>query len=292
MRQITSLFIMGLLVAAPSVAGQSGTPQATQNEQRVTQTGPLRIGGNVKAPERLKYVVPAYPEAAIAAHVSGTVIIEATIGKDGSVTDAHVLRSIALLDQAALDAVKQWRYAPTTLNGQAVPIIMTVTVSFTPSATGASAGAAAPAPTPQAAEAPAAARIDPRVDPSDVNIKMTVTITDKSATTMTKVVSLIMANKGSGRVRSSGSTYSAPQQRSSELNVDARATLLKSGAILTTITISYTPEWTEETTKFTGVSQSVELFLKDGVPTVIAQAADPTKGSRSVTIEVTASVMK
>ena len=51
--------------------------------------------------------------------------------KDGSVTEAHVIRSIALLDQAALDAVKQWRYTPTTLNGVPVPVIMTVTVNFT-----------------------------------------------------------------------------------------------------------------------------------------------------------------
>ena len=55
----------------------------------------------------------------------------ATIGASGKVTDAKVLRSIPLLDAAALDAVKQWEYTPTTLNGQPVPVIMTVTVNFT-----------------------------------------------------------------------------------------------------------------------------------------------------------------
>jgi len=288
MRQITSLVILGLLVAAPSFADQSVTPQPAQATPMPTPATPLRIGGNVRAPERLKYVAPVYPEAAVAARVSGTVIIEATIGKDGSVTDAHVIRSIALLDQAALDAVKQWRYTPTTLNGRAVPIMMTVSVSFTPP--GDTARAAFP--TPQAAEAPAAPRLDPRIDQSDVNIKLVVTITDKGATTMTKVVSLIIGNRGNGKVRSSGNTSTPNQNRSSELNVDAFATLFKSGVISTNLTIIYQPEWTEEATKMTGVTQSVSLFLKDGVPMLITQAADPTKGSRSVSIEVTASVLK
>lgn len=293
MRQITSLFIVSLLVAAPAIAHQSGTPLATLNLHTVTQTGPLRIGGQVKAPARVNYVAPVYPEAALAARASGIVIVEATVGKDGSVTEAHVIKSIALLDQAALDAVKQWKYAPTTFNGAPVPVIITITVSFTPPGD----TPRASSPTPQATEAPAATRVDPRIDQSDVNIKLMVKITDTSAgSTQTKVVSLIMANKGSGRVRSQGSTTisAAPtyNTRTSELNVDARATLFKSGSILTNVTITYTPEWTEEATKFTGVSQSVELFLKDGVTTVIAQAADPTKGSRSVTIEVTATVVR
>ena len=57
-------------------------------------------------------------------------IIEATIGADGQVTNARVLRSVPLLDQAALDAVRQWEYTPTLLNGVPVPVIMTVTVTF------------------------------------------------------------------------------------------------------------------------------------------------------------------
>ena len=58
-------------------------------------------------------------------------IIEAIIGKDGSVKDAKVLRSVALLDQAALDAVRQWKFTPTLLNNQPVEVVMTVTVNFT-----------------------------------------------------------------------------------------------------------------------------------------------------------------
>jgi protein TonB len=65
-----------------------------------------------------------------AARVQGIVIIEATIGEDGRVVNARILRSVALLDQAAIDAVRQWQYTPTLLNGQPVPVIMTVTVNF------------------------------------------------------------------------------------------------------------------------------------------------------------------
>ena len=63
--------------------------------------------------------------------MQGVVIIEAIIGADGRVQEAKVLRSIPLLDAAALDAVKQWEYTPTLLNNQPVPVIMTVTVNFT-----------------------------------------------------------------------------------------------------------------------------------------------------------------
>jgi len=71
-----------------------------------------------------------YPATAIAARVSGAVIVEAVIGIDGSVRDAHIVRSIPLLDDAALAAVRQWRYTPTTLNGIPVPVVMTVSVRF------------------------------------------------------------------------------------------------------------------------------------------------------------------
>ena len=62
--------------------------------------------------------------------MTGEVIVEITIGVDGAVTNARVLRSIPLLDQAALDAVRQWRYTPTLLDGRPVPVVMTVQVAF------------------------------------------------------------------------------------------------------------------------------------------------------------------
>lgn len=92
---------------------------------------PVRVGSGIRAPQQLRKVNPAYPQDARDARVQGVVILEALIGRDGRVTDAKVLRSIPMLDQAAIDAVRQWEYVPTMLNGMAVPVVMTVTVQFT-----------------------------------------------------------------------------------------------------------------------------------------------------------------
>jgi periplasmic protein TonB len=91
---------------------------------------PLRPGGDIRAPERLFAASPVYPSIARSAGIQGDVILEAIIDTSGTVRDVRVLRSVHLLDQAAIDAVKQWRYKPTLLNGVPVPIVMTVTVSF------------------------------------------------------------------------------------------------------------------------------------------------------------------
>ena len=93
-------------------------------------TKPLPIGGNIKEPSKTHHVRPVYPAIALNAKISGIVIIEATIGRDGTVIETKVLRSVPLLDQAALDAVRQWRFTPTLLNGVPVPVVMTVTVNF------------------------------------------------------------------------------------------------------------------------------------------------------------------
>ena len=91
---------------------------------------PVRIGGEIKPPVKLHDVRPVYPEDAKAAGIQGVVIIQATIDTAGNVHDARVLRSIPGLDEAALEAVRQWQFAPTDLNGVPVPVIMTVTVNF------------------------------------------------------------------------------------------------------------------------------------------------------------------
>ena len=91
---------------------------------------PVRMGGNIQQPTRIKHVPPVYPAIAQSARIQGDVILEATIGTDGRVSSVRVLRSIPLLDQAALDAVRQWEFTPTLLNGQAAAIIMSVTVNF------------------------------------------------------------------------------------------------------------------------------------------------------------------
>jgi protein TonB len=75
-------------------------------------------------------VNPVYPAVARAAGVQGVVVVEATIDRNGKVQNAKVLRSIPLLDQAALDAVKQWEFIPEVLNGERVPVIIALSVNF------------------------------------------------------------------------------------------------------------------------------------------------------------------
>ena len=89
-----------------------------------------RPGGVIREPRKLVDVAPIYPDIARAAKVEGLVILEATIDERGLVMDARVLRSVPLLDAAALTALKQWRYSPTLLNGTPVRVLMTVTFRF------------------------------------------------------------------------------------------------------------------------------------------------------------------
>jgi protein TonB len=90
----------------------------------------VRVGGEVERPVKVKNVVPEYPPLALQARVQGVVILECTISPRGAVSDVEVLRGIPLLNDAAVDAVRQWVYTPTLLNGVPVPVIMTVTVHF------------------------------------------------------------------------------------------------------------------------------------------------------------------
>jgi TonB family protein len=92
--------------------------------------GAVHVGGPVKPPVKTKDVRAVYPDIAAAAEVQGVVIIEATIGANGKVVQATVLRSIPLLDAAAIEAVRQWEFEPTVVDAVAVPLILTVTVNF------------------------------------------------------------------------------------------------------------------------------------------------------------------
>lgn len=92
---------------------------------------PLRVGGEVKAPVLTNRVEPNYPEAARKARMEGVVILEAIITASGAVEEVKVLKSVnPLLDASAVRAVQQWRYRPATLNGRAVRVYLTVTVTF------------------------------------------------------------------------------------------------------------------------------------------------------------------
>lgn len=93
--------------------------------------GAYRFNAVTEPPRQTKNVRPQYPLEAQKKRISGIVILEIVVGPDGKVRDARVLRSVPELDQAALKAVRQWEYTPATVNGIAVPIVMTVTTTFT-----------------------------------------------------------------------------------------------------------------------------------------------------------------
>jgi protein TonB len=92
---------------------------------------PVRLYRGMQMPRKVFNVDPGYPTLARSAHVEGVVILEAVIDATGKVESVRVLRSIPPLDQAAVDAVRQWRFTPTLLSGVPVPVVMTVTVNFT-----------------------------------------------------------------------------------------------------------------------------------------------------------------
>lgn len=93
--------------------------------------GPIRVGGQIKEPRKTREIKPVYPEIARKARIEGVVILEITVSKEGNVRDVKVLRGLAMgLTEAAVEAVKQWQYEPSTLNGRPVEVLVTVTVRF------------------------------------------------------------------------------------------------------------------------------------------------------------------
>jgi protein TonB len=95
-----------------------------------TQTR-IRVGGNVQAANLVRQVQPVYPQIAKTAHVSGTVLLHAIIAKDGSIQELQYVSGPPLLMRAAMDAVREWRYHPTLLNGEPVEVDTTIQVVFT-----------------------------------------------------------------------------------------------------------------------------------------------------------------
>jgi TonB family protein len=157
MRRLSALTAVVVMTMVAGGAAQQGKPVVAPKAQVATPgTVPAqpaaaggavvpRVGGaKTPAPTKVVDVKPVYPASAKDAGIQGVVILEVSIGKDGKVTAAKVLRSIPQLDQAAIDAVKQWEYTPTLKNGVPVPVSMTVTVSFKLAQSPAAGGAAVP----------------------------------------------------------------------------------------------------------------------------------------------------
>ena len=91
---------------------------------------PIRISGGVQQGKLIRQVVPSYPPLALQAHIQGVVVLEATISKEGTIDSLRVVSGHPLLTHAAIDAVKQWMYRPTLLNGEPVAVVTTITVNF------------------------------------------------------------------------------------------------------------------------------------------------------------------
>jgi len=144
----TITVLSSVLIAVPPAAGtppptvntapeypfaqmQASSPTSGSASAAGAPPVPIRVGGDIRPPRKIRDVKPTYPPQAEATGEQGMVIIEATIATDGGVGSAVVLRGLASLQEAALTAVRQWRFTPTLLNGMPVEVMMTVTVNFT-----------------------------------------------------------------------------------------------------------------------------------------------------------------
>jgi len=114
----------GVLGGIIGGTGSNLPPPPKPTQQRI------RVGGNVQAAKMVRQVQPIYPQIAKTAHVSGTVLLHAIIAKDGSVQELQYVSGPPLLMKAAMDAVREWRYQPTLLNGEPVEVETTISVIF------------------------------------------------------------------------------------------------------------------------------------------------------------------
>jgi periplasmic protein TonB len=121
---------IGASVGVPAGIGVSVSSPATEPPPIVDPPRLVRVGGMIREPKRIVTVPAEYPDIARSARVEGLVVVQATIDEQGIVADARVLRSVPLLDGAALAALKQWRYTPTLLNGVPVRVLLTITFNF------------------------------------------------------------------------------------------------------------------------------------------------------------------
>jgi TonB family protein len=113
-----------------NTADSLGTGLVVGNKQPAAPAAPLPVGGDVKQAKLISHVPPVYPALAKNQHVSGNVTIDALIDATGRVTTMKIVSGPTLLHQAAMDALKQWKYQPATLDGKAVPMHLTVTLQF------------------------------------------------------------------------------------------------------------------------------------------------------------------
>jgi protein TonB len=118
-------------VVGGTLGGEVGGT-GTGTGEAADANGPLRVGGDVKAPVAISRVEPKYTDTARKSRVTGVVVVEAIIDSNGRVDRVKVLKGLPMgLSEAAENAVRQWRFKPATLNGQPVDVIFSLTVNFT-----------------------------------------------------------------------------------------------------------------------------------------------------------------
>jgi TonB family protein len=104
--------------------------ELTEQPPKIDGEFPLRVGGNIEPPKKIRDVRPVYPPEALAGGLEGAVIVELMIDREGKVRNGRVLKSVPGLDHAALEAVRQWEFEPVLLNGAPKPVMMVVTLNF------------------------------------------------------------------------------------------------------------------------------------------------------------------
>ena len=109
------------------VAGNDGS---SLKAPEIRQEGPVRVGGKVSEPQLLTHVMPQYPLTAKEAGIQGDVVIQTTVDQHGNVVNMKIVSGPMMLRQPALEALKRWKYAPSTLNGQPISVQMSVTIKF------------------------------------------------------------------------------------------------------------------------------------------------------------------
>src|SRR5260221_8840810 len=114
---------------ATAMTRKAEPPRTDAAPGQADDKGVFQVGGEITPPPRLDR--PVYPTEALTAGVEGVVVVQIVINEQGEVADTKVVRSIPMLDDAALEAVRTWRYKPTNVRGNAVPVRMNVTVNFT-----------------------------------------------------------------------------------------------------------------------------------------------------------------
>jgi len=118
------------LLGSASAFCQGAPQDASQADTTESKPKALPVGANVEAAQLIRQVAPVYPPIAKTAHISGTVVLHAIIGKDGTVEDLQFVSGPPLLLKSAMDAVKQWQYKPTLLMGEPVRVDTTISVVY------------------------------------------------------------------------------------------------------------------------------------------------------------------